>query len=477
MATKIFSNGINFSTGELLTPPLDEQFFGKNIQQSLLTNSGEVRSMSKASFEAKSFRGEIERKIVDVGDPKSAGWTFLLNEKDPGFSEIIEVISPLAKLREMENPRSPLIFNSEPEDEWQNWLQENYSSLILSGKKAPHYVLIIGDPNQVPFKFQSIFGSVASVGRLSFDSVEELHIYVQKIIRLEDSSEPNTSKEAIVFAPDWGMQDPTYFSCQYMAKPIAEHMNNDLGFKTNTLLGNKATKKNLLDSLRDVNPSLVYSASHGVGAPNEPFEVQKRFNGSICCQKVAGTQLIENLFTAADVPSDDKPFLEGSIFFQFACFGYGTPAQSDFSHWVNGNSELNSKIDFISALPKSLLAHPKGPIAYIGHIDTAWLHGFDDPKNPYIIEKWSPRIAPFLFAIDTLLQDANPVGPAMAEMNERFNICNAVLTSALDRLQRNKTTMSPEFFGRLSDTFISRSDAQNYLIFGDPAARPRIKTR
>ncbi len=34
--------------------------------------------------------------------------------------------------------------------------------------------------------------------------------------------------------------------------------------------------------------------------------------------------------------------------------------------------------DFVAALPKRLLAHPRGPIAYAGHRDTAWRHGFAD---------------------------------------------------------------------------------------------------
>ncbi len=376
----------------------------------------------------------------------------------------------------MEEPESPLIFDCESEDDWQNWLQENYSSQVLLGKKAPHYVLIVGDASQIPFKFQSLFDCAASVGRISFDSVEELQTYVRKIVRLEKSVKPNVSKEAIMFAPDGGIQDPTYFSCQYMGKALAEHVAKELGFKVTPLFGDKATKLKFSDVLKSTSPALVYSASHGVGAPNENFETQKRFNGAICCQKVPGTNLVDNLFSADDVPSRDDPFLEGSIFFQFACFGYGTPAVSDFSHWLNGSSEFNSQSDFISSLPKKLLAHPKGPVAYVGHVDTAWLHGFDDPDNPYIIEKWHPRIAPFVCAIDTLLQETNPVGPAMSEMNSRFNIFNAILTNALDGIQRKGKSMAPEFYNRIADTFIFRSDAQNYLIFGDPAARLRIKT-
>jgi hypothetical protein len=478
LARKIFANGIRYSTGKPLVAALEEESFGRRIQQSLFQNAQQIQFIAQTSFIAKSFRGEVERKVLDTGDPKVAGWTFVVSESDPHFSEIVEIIKPLAKHRGMEHPESPLTFDGEPEDQWSGWLQDNYHSLVLEGKKAPHYVLIIGGPDLIPFKFQSLFDSAAAVGRVDFDSMEDLQAYVEKLIRLEVLQEPELPKEAIMFAPDGGLQDATYFSCHYMAKPISDHVHNSLGFKTTAMLGAEATKENLVNSLRRTRPALVYTASHGLGAPDQDLQTQKRVNGAICCQHMNDQPLDEDstLFTAADVPPNDDGavFLEGSVFIQFACFGYGTPAESDFMHWL-GQPELNSQADFVAALPKRLLAHPRGPIAYVGHLDTAWLHGFDDPDNPFIFDNWDPRIAPFVFAINTLLKEANPVGLAMAEMNKRYDITNAVLTSALDRLKRGKMQITSEFYSRIADTFITRSDAQNYMIFGDPAARLRMR--
>jgi hypothetical protein len=212
---------------------------------------------------------------------------------------------------------------------------------------------------------------------------------------------------------------------------------------------------------------------HGRGGAGEPFDVQKSLNGALCCQHDAGDAPENWLFTADDVPLDE-PFLEGAIFFQFACFGYRTPAESDFSHWLR-RPELHTTADFVSALPKRLLAHPKGPIAFVGHLDTAWLHGFADPSDPYILDRWHPRIEPFVRAVDILLK-VQPAGLAMAAMSKRYDIGNALLTSTVDRLQRGKIQITPEFHARLVDAFITRNDAQNYFVFGDPAVRLRIST-
>jgi hypothetical protein len=470
---QIVATGIDYSTGTPLVEPLDEQDFAAQVQESLRTNAEEVRNLTRITTAATTFRGEIERRRpVDLGDPRAAGWTFLVNSKDPRYADIVRTLRPLAQHRGMRDPDSPLTFNDEPTDQWFDWLEENYSSLnILSGQEVPHYVLIVGGPDRVPFRFQSFMDSAASVGRLDLDSLEDLETYIRKLIGLETAESPATAREAVCFAPDGGPNDATHFSRLYMAEPLAEHIRTRCGVNTNAIMGDDATKERLLESLSGARPALVYTASHGLGAPNEGLEIQKRFNGAICCQHGENRAIQDWLFAAEDVPVDG-PFLEGAVFFQFACFGYGTPAESDFMHWL-GNPELNAEADFVAALPKRLLAHPRGPVAFIGHVDTAWLHGFADPENPYILERWHPRIAPFVKSVEMLLQ-VEPAGRTLGDLNKVFDLQNALLTGTIDRLQRGRIQVTPEFRERLADAFIRRSDAQNYMVFGDPAAYLRI---
>ncbi len=282
-----------------------------------------------------------------------------------------------------------------------------------------------------------------------------------------------TDRKAVAFAPDAGPQDPTYYSRLYMAEPLADHVQDERKVQVNRLIGSKATKQGLLTALRGAKPSLVYTASHGLAAPQESLAVQKRLCGAICCQaRTPGEPLLARLFAAADVPLGE-PFLEGAAFFQFACFGYGTPAESDFEHWLS-SPQFNAKADFVAALPKRLLSHPNGPIAFIGHVDAAWMHGFiDDPNHPDIIDRWHRRIEPFVSALNSLLE-VQPVGLAMASMNKRYDVQNAMLTNTYDRIRKGKQKVTPELHERLSDSFITRSDAQNYMVFGDPAVRLRI---
>ncbi|MGZ4861509.1 MAG: C25 family cysteine peptidase [Halobacteriota archaeon] len=373
----------------------------------------------------------------------------------------------------MANVKEPLLYNGDPPDEWFDWLQDHYYGLDLEGKQVPHYVLIIGEPNQVPFRFQSILDTVASVGRIAFDTLDDLTTYVNKLIRIETASEPLVTKEAIFFATDGDMEDPTYYSRKYMAEPLAKSVQDELGFATRAILGDDAKKMSLKAALSTGSPALVYTASHGLLAAGQTNDVQKRYNGAICCQHT-GEFTLDSLFSADDVPLHE-PFLEGAVFFQFACFGYGTPTESDYSHWIDGVPEKYTDSDFVAALPKRLLAHPRGPIAFVGHLDSAWLHGFADAEAPDILDRWHTRIEPFKEAVDQLL-GAQPSGLAMSDMNKRYGVCNALITNTYDRERRGRLTWTPELEKRFLDNWIVRSDAQNYMIFGDPAARLRIST-
>ncbi len=471
--------GLNYSTGRLLTEPIDEQALGQNVQQSLERNIEEIRGLAGATSYAAKFRAEVERQPIDLGDPHAAGWTFLLYEHDPQKDELIRILRPLAEHRGMAEPDQPLLLDSKAPEDWIDWILENYFN--PEQKSAPSYVLIVGGPDQVPFRFQSLLSTAAHVGRVALGphaddpmvDLRMLEAYIDKVIRLEKAAEPATTRDVLFFATDHGLPDPTYFSHHYMANPLCEYVREELSYTTRYIQGDSATKEQFRDALNIARPCLVYTASHGMGAPNLPLQKQLRINGAICCQPTGhGGKMEDRLFMADEVPTKE-PFLEGAVFFQFACFGYGTPAESEFSHWNPSVAKVNAQADFIAALPMQLLSNPHGPIAYVGHLDLAWLHGFDDPESPHILERWHARIEPFKKAVDMLLA-AQPVGLAMADMTKKYDIGNAVLTSTYERLRKGKIKQTPEFYNRLASMFITRNYAQNYMILGDPAARLRI---
>ena len=457
--------------GEPLFAVHDEAEVADALVKAMEQNVDEARRLSQPTMAGAAFREEVRRRVTDPGDPRAVGWTFLINEDDPRRDEYSEALRPLAEHRGMADPATPLSYRGETADEWFDWLHDEYYALDLAGKQVPHYILLVGDPAMIPFRFQSLLDAVANVGRVDFEEVDDLRTYVEKVIRLESAPVPVVDRTAVFFGPDGGMRDPTFFSRKYMVEPLAEHVREHHGIEVELLVDKDATKDRLTEALTDRKPALVYTASHGLGAIDETANVQKRLNGAICCQRT-GLEPFEDLFTADDVPVD-VAFHEGAVFFQFACFGYGTPAESDYAHWLGAVPERYTDVDFVAALPKRLLAHPRGPVGYVGHLDTAFLHGFADVEAPHTLERWHTRIAPFKMAVDDLL-GVQPSGIALNSMNARYGVCNMLITNTYDQERRGRLEWTPQLKARFLDNWIERGDAQNYMVLGDPAARLRL---
>ena len=470
---KLFATGWDADTDTPLYTVRDETAFVDAFVHAYELRIDELRSQQALAARGAQFSTELQRRpLADRGDPRAVGWTYLVAKDDPDRDVIAEILAPLARHRGMAAPLAPLLY--ERDLPWWEWLDEHYFATTLEDRTPPHYVLIVADPARVPFEFQTMLDSPAAVGRVAFDDARHLHNYVKKVIDLETSRAPVTRRAALCWAPDGGPDDATHYSHLYMAKPLASYLRT-LRFDVHELFGGLATKAALLSAAASGCPAIVYTASHGLGPPSGSMDKKRRFAGALCGQRQPDTSSAEWLITADDLP-ESEPFLEGSVFFQFACFGYGVPATGDGAVWLEdrpGPVEALASEDFVSAIPRRLLANPRGPLAFIGHVDTAWLHGFADPDGVDVIERWHPRIAPFKRALE-LLAGVQPAGLAMADFNKQLDIGNSMVLNDLERALRNPARQTPESRRRLVDHIIRRNDAKNYMVFGDPAARLRI---
>jgi hypothetical protein len=62
----------------------------------------------------------------------------------------------------------------------------------------------------------------------------------------------------------------------------------------------------------------------------------------------------------------------------------------------------------------------------------------------------------------------------MADFSRRYDDTNAELASKINRLQSGALRDTPEFRDRIADVFVLRTDAQNYMVLGDPAVGLRL---
>jgi hypothetical protein len=154
------------------------------------------------------------------------------------------------------------------------------------------------------------------------------------------------------------------------------------------------------------------------------------------------------------------------VAFLFACYGAGTPDKDQFVSDLSeaGTAPPPAAKPFIAALPRRLLAHPKGgALAVIGHIDRAWSFSMQAANVS------DPQIGTFRNSLVSILS-GTPVGHAMSE---RFGARYGELSTLLLNLISPTATGRPPSDDQLVSAWIERNDAQNYVLLGDPAVRIR----
>ncbi len=427
---------------------------------------------------------EIEGPLDIDAYPEHAKWTILVNEKDPDLDLYKEIFTPLAKRRKLIDNGQTLddvwmIIDDESvrNQDWGNWIRYTYIGRKRR-RERPRYVLILGDVDQIPLGLQIDLSLRDFVGRLAFDDPEDYRRYAAKLDRLERQGEGVTNGEALFLATKHaGLEnkpDASHYSCEYFVPELIRCV-HDRGAGYHAVLNHQATKENFIRAIQNHRPSVVFTASHGQPPRgHKGLEYNMRYGGAIQFPASApGQSYLDKIFSADDVDNfpREQSLFEGSIFFQFACFGYGTPAVSDYSIWDKKYPFPLCGQEYISAMPRRLLAHPRGPVAYIGHLDQALVKSIVS-RELYRQNKSDidPRIMPFEASLETLLS-TDPVAYAMQGMKEDYLHNLHMQVADTIRQKRNGNDAGSDMLtqSRFVDEWLTLTDAKNYLVFGDPA--------
>jgi hypothetical protein len=334
------------------------------------------------------------------------------------------------------------------------------SGAVDPDRGTPYYLLIVGDPRNIPYEFQYQLDVQYAVGRIYFDTLDEYANYAKSVVEAEEKSVERPRQASF-----WGVRNPhdraTELSSERLIKPLSDWLSSGkaVGWEYPTLIAEEATKENLC---RQINqgfaPAVLFTASHGVGYPKD-HPLQKNFQGALVCQeweRSSGKIDPETQLFSADDISEGADF-HGLIAFHFACYGVGTPQFNDFKQ-RDGDKQL-AQAPFVSRLPQRLLSHPKGgALAVIGHIDRAFSDSFQGRGG---IE----QLTVFKSALKCLL-DRFPVGYAMEYFGQQY----AELASDCNLGIRNEDLNDIE----IASLWTGSTNARNYTIFGDPAVRVAI---
>jgi hypothetical protein len=408
--------------------------------------------------------------VPDPFDPREVGWVVVVGRDDPARDEMVRELEALALTRGGPGSWGPIDYP--PGANIDQWLKAS----INTRDPVPAFVLLAGSPSHLPFALQSALACIAYVGRLDFSTVtggeesqdsEAFGSYVNKILRNDRGETAPVRNDFVVWAPVRPRPDPTMYSRHLLAAPMADRIEAQRKFSVARLFDADATAAKLGSTVAAGRPYLLFTASHGdMVDASLGVDAQAGGNGAL-----VGQDLVR--FGADALPRADEAFLEGGLIIQFACFGYGTPSTSGYTHWFEKIGDYTAPFELVSALPKAAVAHPRGPIGYIAHADWALLHAFADPTRPGSdgTGALAPRLAPLRRTLDEALR-ARPAGAVLDPMAGQLGLLNLQLTNLWDDAKR--TNAATEVNRVLVDRFLERNDARYYFLLGDPAARPRI---
>ncbi len=464
-----YFNGVNASTGTYLTPPLSAQELVPLARgEKASTDPNHLADLRLRQEQNKAHLGV--KVGVDPKDLAQTGWGVIFAQgASPALRDALATLLNFRKQqanRLKERYREYVYVPSETKNEF--LVRNGVGIGAVDPDRMPYYLLIVGDPEQIPYSFQYQLDVAYAVGRLDMDSPEQYAYYAQSVVRAEQG-QVTRGKRASFFGVANANDVATQATSNQLVKPLAEKLGAaKTEWTFDTLLGEAATKTRLEGLLNDRAPALLFTASHGAA-----FDLgdsrQLKHQGALVCQEwvpadMQGKPLSQDTYYAMDDVTADAQ-LHGMITFHFACFGAGTPRDDEYAEAKAGISQARqiAPASFVAKLPKTLLAHPKGGVlASVGHIDRAWGASF----------LWNTNIEQLGAFENTLQQllEGYPVGAAMEFFNARYAELATSLSGDLAAIKVGKR-VDPKV---LVTEWSATNDARGYAVIGDPAVRLNV---
>ena len=465
-APLLWFNGLDGRRGSYLLPPVSPRHLS-DFACGVTADPVRVRELQAwvARGEGKARRGLKEG--LDPGKLDEAGWGVIF-PSSADSEPLREALAPLLDLRREQAGRRQERFYREFAGD--DGYREGESKVAFLARhragpgpadpeKVPYYLLLVGDPEAIPFAFQYQLDVQYAVGRLCFDELEDYRRYAESVVAAETGGSPRL-RRACFFAPANPGDPVTGATNTHLVQPVAAGMRGRPDWNVETVLGEEATRDRL-GRVLDEAPAVLFAACHGLGYAADDPEQRER-QGALVCQDWPGPEPggidREHYFAAEDV--GDQARVHGLVAFCFACFGAGTPRWDDFTRKSQGERRALSPGAFLGRLPQRLLAHPRGgALAVVGHVERAW--GFS-----LVWPEAGPQITTFESALRRLL-DGQPVGWAMEFFNQRYAELASDLAAEIESLSFGKKLDETV----IADLWTASHDARNYTIVGDPAVR------
>lgn len=429
--------------------------------------------------------GDLRDPGSDVNDLAEQHWALVVSQGEQGM-RLLRLVERLKELREREQGEEVRVWCVPPgmsHEASRKWKRDIERSASTEGA-LPHYLLILGDLDEVSLEFQQELANGSLVGRLAFDRDEDYTNYVDKVLRWEAQA-PEPGRLIVFTAHD--KSPPVEHGYQHLVARVLElcqrRKDSELPAKEILELGEPGNVDvpGLLAQVARSEPGILFTLSHGLGAPRAGWRgwEEKRARQGAMSLGEAGE------LSAVDL--GNRPFMPGGAWFFFACFGAGTPSRSAYYAWLRQLRDVGYDRDpiervlvglatggerpFIAALPKAVLANPEGPLVVYGHVDLAWACSYQAGRGYALFPRYVALIRQLL--------SGRRAGVGLGALLEGLNQVNSELTSLVhaevDALAHQRAPERDRL--QRSLLWMARQDLSNYVLLGDPAVRLPVPAR
>jgi hypothetical protein len=463
----LFFNGIDGATGRYDLPPMTTGELAAYILGAKLPDDlDRLREKHRREAGGLETLGPVDG--VDVRDLASAGWGVVFaKDTDPA---VMEALSELIALRREQAGDLFRLYSGgegvaagESKSAWLG--KRGVGPGPANPKKVPYYLLLVGSPEEIPFRFQTQLDVDYAVGRIHFDTPEEYASYAAGVARAETGAGRALARHATFFGVTNGDDPATTQTTGKLVQPLFQLGRQHPDWTSTGRFGTEASKAALTDLMGGAaTPSILFTGSHGLSLPNGHAH-QLRHQGALVCSEWPGPNqwagpIPQKFFLAGEDLSSDAD-LSGLIACFYACFGGGTPLTDDFVRQsFNDRPAQIAPVPFLADLPRRMLSRPRGgALAVIGHVERVWNCSYEWPGV-------GPQIDVFESFLRQLL-NGYPVGAAVEFFNSRYAGLTTLLADLLERIDHGEELLPED----LAFHWTASNDARGNIIIGDPAVR------